>query len=63
MIHRPDFTAVAPTEEEKVDWDRRYPNRRGSYPYRAVHECGTRIWYSGLAVASHMRGHGRRKDY
>lgn len=53
-IRREDFVEVKPTEDEKADWRRRYPSR--SHPYRAEHKpCGTRIWYSGIAIGSHMR--------
>jgi hypothetical protein len=57
MIRRSDFRAVKPTPEEE-DRFRAQPRNRGRHglPYRAEHiPCGTRIWYSGIAIGSHMR--------
>lgn len=54
-IRRPDFREVRPTGEEKAAWLLKYP-RRKALPYRAEHlPCGTRIWYSGVGVAAHVR--------
>jgi hypothetical protein len=63
-IRRTDFREVSPTEDERATWDRKHPNRAKSYPYRAEHKpCGTRIWYSGIAIGSHLRAcPGQRQE-
>lgn len=54
-IRRPDFREVRPTDQERAEWLRKNPRRR-ALPYRAEHrDCGKRIWYSGLAIGSHLR--------
>jgi hypothetical protein len=55
-VRRSDFREVTPTDEEKAAWDKRYPNRAGSYTWRAEHiPCGKRIWYSGLSIGMHVK--------
>lgn len=62
-VRRSDFREVRPTPDELSDWHAQYGTRRVP-PYRAEHiPCGTRIWYSGLGIGSHMRAcRGPRKD-
>lgn len=53
-IRRIDFKEVRPTADELAEWQRKNP--RHTPPYRAIHiPCGKRIWYSGLAIGSHIR--------
>jgi hypothetical protein len=53
-IRREDFREVRPTEAELADWRKRYPRRLPTW--RAEHKpCGTRIWYSGIGIGSHLR--------
>lgn len=55
-VRRPDFREVRPTDDERADWAKRFPNRAKYPPYRAEHiPCGRRIWYSGIGIGSHMR--------
>lgn len=50
-----EWQEVRPTFAELDAWRAKYPRR--SPPYRAeCKACGTRIWYSGLAVGSHRKG-------
>jgi hypothetical protein len=54
MIRRDDFQQVRATDAEMADWRKRYPRR--SPPHRAEHKpCGKRMWYSGIAIGSHLR--------
>ena len=53
-VRRADFREVKPTPSELAAWRKRYPRRAPTW--RAEHlVCGTRIWYSGLAIGSHLR--------
>lgn len=55
-VRTPDFREVRPTEEEKEAWNKRYPHRRNSFPYRSqCVNCGTRIWHSGIGIGQHRR--------
>lgn len=62
MIRRADFREVKPTADELADWAKRYPRRLPVY--RAEHVvCGKRIWYSGVAIGSHLRACGPAAQY
>lgn len=57
-IHRTDFRRVKATADELADYA---ANKRNHYPVPGVERaeclrCGTRIWYSGMAINSHVRG-------
>lgn len=54
-VHRSDFRAVRPTADETADHVDRY-GRRPAVARAECVRCGTRIWYSGLAIGSHVRG-------
>lgn len=54
-IRRADFREVAPTTEERDEWVKKNPRRKG-LPYRAEHlPCGKRMWYSGIGIGAHLR--------
>jgi hypothetical protein len=54
-IHRTDFRQVAPTADEIADHVDRL-GRKPAVDRAECRNCGTRIWYSGLAIGSHVRG-------
>lgn len=53
-VRTPGYTRVKATPEEIADYAAKHNGRRPAVE-RSVHECGTRIWHSGLAVGSHGR--------